>query len=157
MTAILQFSSLALAFMSINIFCMMLCQPESLGKLVKVNFLREKSFHLSTEEKQWKTIFINSYKNNHKFSLNRKTNHRRFEAASHRIAQRGDDDGKIIRRDGNLHRGKFMHFLNYILNIFQEAISPLTKAIWKWQLNLLSIARMKYAAHIGESRGLHRK
>lgn len=25
-----------------------------------------------------KTIFINSYKSNHKFSLNRKTNHRRF-------------------------------------------------------------------------------
>lgn len=31
----------------------------------------------STGEKV-KTIFINSHKNNHKFSLNRKTNHRRF-------------------------------------------------------------------------------
>lgn len=50
-----------------------------------------------------RTIFINSYKNNHKFSLNRKTNHRRI------LGWRWDWDScmenvKIIKGDENLYR-----------------------------------------------------
>lgn len=131
------FCSLVSSILSINIFCMR-------WRLEKWISFGKNHSNLDFLEEKMKTI--NSHKNNHKFSLNRKTNHRRFVSSA-----RGETTVKVKVVRGRLNfsswnmeiltRGKFMILLNYFRACklrFYEVTIKVLKAwiIWRELVNL---------------------